>query len=376
MFKLSRRQLSTFAANFFGRPRPSVSVDWRSTNDLVIKSRRRSILAQAALVASYLLAPANVFCSEPKQADTEASVAEGETQLARRKIERALSPRRVAQIDPIASGYSGAHTYRVTDDQRQQYFAKLGQSWADTAETLHVRAEIEHAVWAAERGLGPAVVFADAVDTTLITTFLRNEMDAWGQGGQEPRLSATLATMRRLHESEPLDTRRPYDKKSAAAWWRQELAKVSPADRDSPFVTEAARIAEACIDKLSAYSFDAVILHGDFHQSNVIYASGTAWLIDWGSRNEGDAMEELAYFAYHIDVSLSDIDPLLVKYGRLSSEEVDRAKCHLAYLHAHRYLQTLKGMPWDRPERRERALRLHESYLRDDSQWLNLRDSP
>lgn len=152
--------------------------------------------------------------------------------------------------------------------------------------------------------------------------------------------------------------------------------KVKPEDQHNPWVKVAEKVADASLARLHKQSFKATSRHGDFHQSNVLFVSGRAFLVDWGSFNCGDPMGELAYFAYHVDAPLSQLDSMLGKYGSVAGKEAMRAKSHLALTHAHRYLQTLRGMPWDLPEWREEKLQMHIQYLIEDSAWLALPENP
>lgn len=49
-------------------------------------------------------------------------------------------------------------------------------------------------------------------------------------------------------------------------------------------------------------------------------------------------------------------------------------KCHLALMHAHRYLQALRGMPWDRQREKRASCVMHKNSPRDDMQWLDSSD--
>ena len=337
--------------------------------------RGRSLSAPSILVAGLLITSTSGFCYGAQAPANLSSFERNEDLIASHRVQSAIFPSRLVNFQAISSGHSGARVYGVTNDLGDKYFAKVVISWSDISNPSQMRAEFTSSLWAASQGLGPAIVFTDIEQGTLITQFLTNEMSDWDQGGQEPRLSATLATMRTLHESELPIERCFYQKDKAIASWKKEFDKVAPEERQHRLVKSAAEVAEACINRLSELTFDAVVRHGDLHQDNVIYHSGKAWLVDWATRNHGDAVQEVAYYAYHVDVPLSGLDSLLEKYAPLSAEDTKRARYHLALMHAQRYLQTLRGMSWDRPEWKESKLRMHEAYLIEDMEWLGLKDN-
>lgn len=203
-----------------------------------------------------------------------------------------------------------------------------------------------------------------------MTEFLGNDMGSWAEGGLEPRLSATLLTLRRLHDSEPEGLPKKLSATRALARWAKERARVRAEDLDDPYVALADTLAQRAIAQLQGMPFSPVPRHGDMHQDNVRFTQGRAWFVDWEAFNHGDPMEELANYFYHIDMPISDAAHAARSYGELGPEDCTRLKLHLALIHADRYLRTLRGMPWDLPQWRPQKIALHQNYLQDDSAWL------
>lgn len=328
----------------------------------------------AILAAGLTLAPSGVRCSEPTTPPSLAATPALANPMARAKqqIARALLPRRVVAYLPITNGFSEASAFRVETHGGEHFFAKVVTDWADIKKPQEMRTEPQAAAWAAARGLAPAVIAMDTELGLLITAFLPNELLASHEGEQAPWQTATLATMRRLHKGEPSMAQGIFEKVPALVKWAEELSKTPLEPSQAARVARATQVVEACVDRLAEQAYSRSPCHGDLHKDNVIFSGGRAYFIDWGTRHSGDAMQEVAYFAYHIDVPLSRFEALLQQYAPLSVEDIERAKCHLVLLHAHRYLMTLRGMPWDLPEARATKVRMHEAYLVEDARWLGL----
>lgn len=328
------------------------------------------------LEAQVFKAPEDERDSKPNQQrnDSVPIANERQTKAARRQIELALSPAKVMAVQPIASGISGAYAFRVTTEDQHVYCAKVVLSKSKVAFPGVMRLEHENYAWAAERGLAPAIAYSDASKGMLITDFWANEMGDWQDGGKEPRLSASLALLNRLHMAKPpVDGCQFVDEVHATKSWVGKLEKLPDEQQDLPFVKLADRVARSCIQRLSKETFKAVPCHGDAHPGNILFNSGTAWLIDWGDFDYSDAMKEIAYFAYHVDSNLAGLILLMDKYNPSCSQgDMDRAKCYLALLHAARYLLTLRGVQWEIRLWKTDRLAVLETYLLEDAEWLKL----
>lgn len=307
--------------------------------------------------------------------DDPPKVAESkEIMAARKQIEPVLLPEKVAAVHAIKGGISGAHVFRVTMEDGRVYCAKVVLSMAKIAFPEVMKSEHLNYAWAAERGLAPAIAFSDPETGLLITDFYPNEMGEWYDGGKEPRLSATLIAMRSLHEAKTPVKNCRYSLSRAIISWEGKFCRLSADLRQTPFAQIADRVARICIDHLARITYDAVPCHGDFHQGNVIFNSGKAWLIDWGDLEVSDPMKELAYFAYFVDVNLGLLDGLIDKYdATMARLNRDRAAYHLALLQASRYLLTLRGMEWETKMWKEDRLAVLEGYLVEDAAWLGVK---
>ena len=195
-------------------------------------------------------------------------------------------------------------------------------------------------------------------------------MAGWSQGGQSPRLETTLATMRQLHALQASEASATFDAQAARGRFASERARLGMDAEATSELALAQQVADWSIEVLTPMTYRLVHRHGDVHQDNVRYCDGRAGLIDWATKNEGDAMQELAYYAAHIDVDVDGFAAYAALYTPLDAAELRRAKAHLAPLHARNYVSTLRGMPWDAPERRLAKLRALVGRRRQDLAWL------
>ncbi|KAI5453807.1 hypothetical protein NCC49_005618 [Naganishia albida] len=291
-----------------------------------------------------------------------------------RRIRQALSPAQVEGFAPILKGISEDRKYTVRTQSADEYFVKLFDSAAGGFIALKARNEIEWTVWAAERGFGPKVVFSSMQQGIMITHYLNNEMDLDEEGMLEPRLSASLARLRSVHSSDiPAHSLR-YPAREAIFGWKEAYAKLSLQQTQMPLIQLGTRIVDASIHRLSASPHKVVPVHGDFHQWNVMFAKGISWLVDWTWGGIGDAMQDLAYYAYHADLhGLKQFEGMLRKYDpALSRADIDRAKCHFALTHARFYIEVLLTASPDKAQWRKKRLGALEADLVEDGQWLEL----
>lgn len=163
--------------------------------------RRNSAPAVLSAALASVAAPAFSATAETFNAEHDA-VQNTSQDSAYRKIQAALLPERLKSLKPLAPGQSGTQVYRATAATGHEIFAKVVQAWEDVDEPEELRAEMARSDWAAERGFGPTVLYADSRQGLLLTEFLPNEMGEWHEGGMEPRLSATLTLMHKLHQTE------------------------------------------------------------------------------------------------------------------------------------------------------------------------------
>lgn len=92
-------------------------------------------------------------------------------------------------------------------------------------------------------------------------------------------------------------------------------------------------------------------------------------MIDWATFRCADPMWELVYHAYHVRQRISSVEQWAVDYRILDDDERARLRCQLVRLHAHRYIQTLRRMPWDDGDWWEDKIKEHEGWLHEDDQW-------
>jgi thiamine kinase-like enzyme len=290
------------------------------------------------------------------------------------RIEHMMSPTRIKSIKPIVLGGSRDRKYRVTTTNNDEYFVKIFSTRADGSPYPRTRNEIEKTVWAADEGFGPKVKAYDTEQGILITQYLTNEMGRWDDGRREPRLSTTLALMRALHSSEILGHYSSYSTEQATVYWGKELAKLSSQQRQLPLSQFGRKIIEASIDRLSDMPYRAVNIHGDFHQWNVMFAKGRAWLIDWPFGERGDAMEDAAFYAYRADIrGFDEFERILKRYDPvLMQADVDRAKCRFALMHVRVYIEVLLQSSLEKSKLKKERLQAIEEDLRQDAEWLGI----
>jgi thiamine kinase-like enzyme len=260
-------------------------------------------------------------------------------------------------------------------EEAEEYFVKVFPTPAEGYKAEYIRREIEQSVWAGAKGIAPPVIYFDFQQRLLVTRHLEEEKGEWGECGREPRLSATLATMRRPHQIQVSTKHSRYRHRDVLAFWERQYIKLSQEVNPLPHGGLIRRVLKASTDKLSKRTYRATFLHGDLHQLNVIYNAEKAWIIDWGSRHVGDPMEELAYYAshyhYQLDCRMNQLDMILHKYdASLHLEDAERAKCYLALTHIMAYFWVFRDSSDGSDERMPGKLSMLGELLAEDSDWL------
>lgn len=177
-----------------------------------------------------------------------------------RRIRHTISPETVKSCEAIVLGRSGDRKYRMTDTDDKQFFVKVFNIGTDGSLDPLALHEITVSVWAGTEGFGPQVVAYDTQQGTLITEYLKNEMGDWKEGGKEPRLSATLCTMRSLHASRVISVPVQRAIRGELAYWETECSKLTSQQKRMPFAQLMSKIVNACATELAENAPLAFIL--------------------------------------------------------------------------------------------------------------------
>jgi Ser/Thr protein kinase RdoA (MazF antagonist) len=177
--------------------------------------------------------------------------------------------------------------------------------------------------------------------------------------------------MHKLHHSGKTSYgMRRFDGASLKQRWRSDLLQIPAADVKDLIIELGHKVVELAVSRLSSLLYLQGTCHEDLHQLNVLFNGEKALYIDLGGLHVGDPMQELAYYAYHVDLTTPDLADWNKLYPGASAQDIGRAQSHLAMMHAERYVQTLSGMPWDKPDNRAPKLARHRVWLAQDLKAL------
>lgn len=267
---------------------------------------------------------------------------------------------------PLVGGDSGADVQRV-DVDGVAYVYKAVPLLGEAEAVARARREVAVTQWAADRGLAPRVAYADVEAGFFVSAYFDAPPQSWQDGGREPKLSATLHLLRRLHDEGAQGPAAPLGRPLDEARALRALARVQDEARADPALLRAVALLPPLGALLAAASAPPVRCHGDVHPDNVLYRPDATVLIDWEWTHVGDAMFELATLADQIDLPVADFETFLGTYGAHAAQDALRFCRYLLLRTAVRTLEDFVDTPWHMADSPDRPARLRRHVQRLDA---------
>lgn len=207
----------------------------------------------------------------------------------------------------IAAGLSGAGVYRVDSDGRS-FVLKVAAESEDSADW---RRALDIQRLAADAGLSPRVVHADAARRAVLTDFVTDR--SFATFYRDPRthdgaLDQLGRTVRRIHALPLAPHTRGRDPRAfLAQMW--EVLQTGFALPD--FAADAVQRVLAEEPPLPGRE---VLGHNDLNPSNLVYDGETILVLDWAAAGPADASYDLATLAVFLRMDDGDCLRLLAAY--------------------------------------------------------------
>lgn len=226
--------------------------------------------------------------SRPLAAAIQTLVSEDRREAVQRALHAAFGAAQNLTLERLPGGATAAMIYRVGTGEADYLMRIEG-----LPTSLH-DVERHHACMAiaATAGVAPPLLHADAADGIAISGFVHAQPQAGGLP-RAAQLEAIVRTVRALHAAPPFPVRIHY---------LDIVGQLVRQIRDGGILPEdAAEDHFRCCEELAAaYACpeqDYVPSHNDLNPSNILFADGRPWIIDWETAHQADRYIDLAALA-------------------------------------------------------------------------------
>ena len=286
-------------------------------------SRARAGLCALCAVALLATSCAVPTSSGPKSVVRVASAYNpdaGDAALRTARLHLAFPHATVVARGPLGDRDSGNDVQLIEVDGTPYVYKSLpGRGAPGAAE--RAQREVDATQWAADHNFAPPLIYADAAAGFFVEGYVSTGPQSWEDGGREPKLSATLQLLRRMHDASVQGLTAPVGHPLDEARAQRALAQVHGPMRHDPPLLLAQEVLARSVDLLSPMPAPRVRCHGDVNPQNVLYRANATVFIDWASSHLGDPMFELATFADAVDLPANAGPSLLAAYGPHTLED-------------------------------------------------------
>lgn len=224
-------------------------------------------------------------------------------------------------LAPVGAGRSGAAVFSFSIDGRAYVVRAPDRSRVGHEERL--ARELRCVELAAERGIGPDVVWVDPATGITITVMIDDALVGPARALAPGRLERLAVTLRRLHDGPRIegggtvfDILRHFDELLVARRGRGVPPSLDRVLRESAEAASRFGLVATC--------------HNDLNPSNILETPSRAYLVDWETAGDGDPFVDVAQVGVF---GLLDDDrraELLTRYLGHAPTERDRAHARLA----------------------------------------------
>jgi thiamine kinase-like enzyme len=273
----------------------------------------------------------------------------------------------------LQGSYSGNVITRLDVDDKVYILKSIAPAYTPKTLTL-MQKEIRLAIWACgENDLGPQVRAYDEARGFFVADFVDAQYTEWDDASREPKRSAIVDTLSKLHRSTQLDKTKLVGSAPDVAATASEVARLSAEDIADSRLHAVRQTITTLAARLSNMTYRPVRCHGDVHGGNALYTPQKLHLIDWEQSYVGDSMEELASLADQLGVAFAELPKLALDYKVHSNEDLLRLQLYYTIRLARRVVQGFVVMPWNADKVRDNVIDSANDRLRDALEALKLK---
>ena len=233
---------------------------------------------------------------------------------------RAFGTSEIESVEPITNGASGAGVFKVTAD-RAEYILRIEGPPDGLRDPARQYACLKIA---AEAGVAPRLIYADANAGVAVTDFIAAEPGST-QRSKAESLPMIVKAVRRLHEAPRFPGLVDY---------------LDGVDMLIRSCMETGILPKKIIEKhlkfygelAAAYprkDLDLVSSHNDLNPGNVLFQKDRVWLVDWESAFAADRYVDLAAIANFFTTEESEKELVLQSYFGDALNDLHRARYFL-----------------------------------------------
>jgi thiamine kinase-like enzyme len=177
---------------------------------------------------------------------------------------------------------------------------------------------------AAEAGVAPRVIYANADHGVAITGYIRSK-PVQTKRAREESLRAVITAVKRLHAAPLFPALVDYLEGVGMLIRRCQATGILP----EKILTKYLKFYEELAAVYPRRNAELVSSHNDLNPGNVLFGSEQAWLVDWEAAFAADQYVDLAALANFFAESESDKDVILQSYFGAATSDVHRARLFL-----------------------------------------------
>ncbi|RYF46698.1 MAG: aminoglycoside phosphotransferase family protein [Cytophagaceae bacterium] len=275
-------------------------------------------------------------------------------------------------VNELQGSHSGNVITRLDVDGQAYVLKSVAPARTHATLTL-MQKEIRLAIWASGASdLGPQVRAHDEIRGFFVADFVDAQYTQWDDASCEPKRSAILGALYKLHALTRLEQNRPVGNAPDVAATNSEMARLSSQDRGGPRLRAVRQTIETLAACLSNMSYQPVTCHGDVHGGNALYTAEKLHLIDWEQSYVGDGMEELASLADQLGVKFAELPKLALDYKTDNAQDILRLQLYYTIRLARRVVQGFVVMPWNADKVRDEVIDAADARLQDALKALGI----
>ncbi len=226
----------------------------------------------------------------------------------------------IESAERITKGASGAGIFKITVDGAEFLLRIEGppDGFRDPARQYTCMRI------AAEAGVAPRVIYANAVHCVAITDYIRSK-PAQPKRAREESLRAVVAAVKRLHAAPLFPPLVDYMEGVGILMRRCQATGILPKEIFAKYL----KIYQELTAVYPRRDVHLVSSHNDLNPGNVLFGNGQAWIVDWEAAFAADQYVDLAALTNFFAESESDKEIILQSYFGADPSDSHRARLFL-----------------------------------------------
>jgi thiamine kinase-like enzyme len=226
----------------------------------------------------------------------------------------------IESVERITKGASGAGIFKITVN-KVEYLLRIEGAPDGLRDPAR---QYTCMCIAAEAGVAPPVIYANAGHGVAITGFIQSK-PAQAKWAREESLRAVVTLVKKLHAAPLFPALVDYLEGVGILIRRCQATRILP----DKILVKYLKFYEELFAAYPRRDIELVSSHNDLNPGNVLFGNDQAWLVDWEAAFAADQYVDLAALANFFAESESDRESILQCYFGAATSDVHRARLFL-----------------------------------------------